>query len=545
MSNSPFARPSIPSFFSRRGGGSAHHRVTQIGRYRLDSLIAVGGMGSIHFGVLSGAAEFSRLVAIKRLHPQLAEDPQFRVRFVEEARLNARVLHPNVVQLLDVVEADDELWLIMEYVDGETLHGLQTAISAAARLLPLDVVAGVIGGVLEGLNAAHETRDASGAPLRIVHRDVSPQNIMISRCGHVKVIDFGIAKATTPTAVSTLGRLVGKVSYMSPEQARGTALDQRSDVFSAGVVLWEALTGQRLFRGAKQSHAAALRDVLRKPVPAPSTYRTEIPSALDSVVLRALDRNPSDRFSSAREFAQALDAVVPLASSSRIGAYLTVFCEARTVSGAGTNGPLRVTAPSPQTAVTRVLADHEEPTSLALTGISEPVRLVAPRKSWRGRIGPYALPLGFVLCSIPAARWAMRGQNPAAERSIEAVASPARAHTGALRQPVVGVEAASPRPQHESAFGRQTLTSQPEATTAALEVPPVMALREIAKQRTWPPRLASPPPTSKRAAPTSKQAAPTSKQAASTEPLPSEHDDCSAPTYLGKDGIQHFKGQCL
>src|SRR5688500_9537566 len=212
------------SFFSRWGQARTRQRVTQIGRYRLDSLIAVGGMGSIHLGVLTGAAEFSRLVAIKRLHPQLAEDPMFRVRLSEEARLNARVLHPNVAQLLDVVEAEDELWLIMEYVDGETLYRLQNEMSAAARLLPLDVVAGVVGGMLEGLHAAHETTDAAGAPLRIVHRDVSPQNIMISRCGQVKIIDFGIAKATAPTAVSTLGRLVGKVSYMSPEQARGVAV---------------------------------------------------------------------------------------------------------------------------------------------------------------------------------------------------------------------------------------------------------------------------------------------------------------------------------
>jgi serine/threonine-protein kinase len=177
MSNSSSAtrlepNGSLTSFFSHRGQSRTHDRVTQIGRYRLDSLIAVGGMGSIHFGVLTGAADFSRVVAIKRLHPQLAEDPLFRVRFIEEARLNARVLHPNVVQLLDVVEAEDELWLIMEYVDGETLHCLQSEISAAGRLLPLDVVAGVVGGVLEGLHAAHETKDALGAPLRIVHRDV-------------------------------------------------------------------------------------------------------------------------------------------------------------------------------------------------------------------------------------------------------------------------------------------------------------------------------------------------------------------------------------
>ena len=559
MPNSPSGTPPTPSFFSRRGNTSAQHRITQIGRYRLDSLIAVGGMGSIHFGVLTGAAEFSRLVAIKRLHPQLAEDPLFRVRFIEEARLNARVLHPNVVQLLDVVEARDELWLIMEYVDGDTLHNLKAELAAAGRLLPLDVVAGVIGGVLEGLHAAHETRDASGAPLRIVHRDVSPQNIMISRCGQVKVIDFGIAKATTPAAVSTLGRLIGKVSYMSPEQARGVPVDERSDVFSTGVVLWETLTGQRLFREGKQSHAAVLREVLRKPVPAPSTYRAEVPSALDAVVLRALERNPSDRFSSAREFAQALAAAVSLAAGTKISAYVTVFCQGRTASLGGANGLSPTASPPPQTAVTRAPSDQCDATSLALTGVSEPLRVTASRKSWHRRFAPYAFPVGIVLCLITAARFAMRPPSSAAERSIEAFASPSRAHAGRLGRRVAAVEVPPPRPQTEIASGPRALTPEPEARPTPVEAPTMStAPRKVTKQRTTLPHVATSPATrqaaatskqaastNKQAASTSKQAASTSKQAASVEPPLSQRGDCSVPTYLGKDGIQHFKAQCL
>jgi serine/threonine-protein kinase len=487
-------------------------------------------MGSIHLGVLTGAAEFSRLVAIKRLHPQLAEDPTFRVRFSEEARLNARVLHPNVVQLLDVVEAEDELWLVMEYVDGDTLHSLQSEMLAAGRLLPLDVVAGVVGGVLEGLHAAHETTDAAGVPLRIVHRDVSPQNIMISRYGQVKIIDFGIAKATAPTAVSTLGRLVGKVSYMSPEQATGAAVDQRSDVFAAGVVLWEALTGHRLFREAQQSHASILRDVLRKPVPAPSAYRAQIPSALDAVVLRALARNPSDRFSSAREFAQALLAAVPPAAGSKISAYLTVFCEER----AGLRGALQGLSPTqvarPQSAVTHVVGtEREEPTSLALTSVSESLHPVVARESWLWRWGRYALPLAFVLCPAAGVRWAGRLPPSTAQRSIEAGAS-AR---------ISGAHGAPPeRPLTSLGAPQRKLEPPPAADTSPLEAPAASVLRKSSKPRAPRPRVAS-------SSQTSRQATAAPKPVVSEQLLLPRSDDCSLPTYLGQDGIQHFKEQCL
>jgi serine/threonine-protein kinase len=485
-------------------------------------------MGSIHLGVLTGAAEFSRLVAIKRLHPQLAEDPLFRVRFVEEARLNARVLHPNVVQLLDVVDAEDELWLIMEYVDGETLHCLQREMSAAGRLLPLDVVVGVVSGVLEGLHAAHETSDATGLPLRIVHRDVSPQNIMISRCGQVKIIDFGIAKATAPTAVSTLGRLVGKISYMSPEQARGAAVDQRSDVFATGVVLWETLTGQRLFREAKQSHAAILRDVLRKPVPAPSTYRKQIPSALDSVVLRALARDPSDRFGSAREFAQALQAAIPVAVGSKISAYLTVFCETRAELRGEAHGPSSSNALAAPTAVTQVPKHHEEPTALALTSVSESLHHVTPRKSRLVRFGRYALPLAFLLCCVAGVRGARRLASSAALPSKEASAS-------ASLSPAQAVAPARPSAPFEPA--RRNVEPWP-AATASVEAPVVTTLQELGKARTPRPRVSS-------RSSTGKQAAAPPKPLVSVRPPMLQGEDCSPPTYLGQDGIQHFKEQCL
>ena len=175
-------RHSSPSSFPNRRAWLFTRRINDMGRYRIDSLISVGGMDSVYRGVLAGAAEFSRLVATKRLHPQLAGDSQLRPRLAKEAGFNARVMHPNVAQLVDVVESAGELWLIVEYIDGETLHALQAEIGGARRVLPLDVVAGVMSGVLEGLHAAHERVDASGARLGIVHGDISPQNLMIRRC---------------------------------------------------------------------------------------------------------------------------------------------------------------------------------------------------------------------------------------------------------------------------------------------------------------------------------------------------------------------------
>lgn len=303
-----------------------HHtgprEIEQIGRYRLGAAIAVGGMGIIHRGLLTGAADFSRVVAIKRLRPELTREPLFKTRFIEEARLMARVLHTNVVQLLDVVESAGELWLIMEYVDGETLQALAADARAGGRPLPLAVIVAVLTGVLDGLHAAHDARDAQGRLLGIMHRDVSPQNIMINSVGQAKVIDFGIARATAHAGDQRAPSL-GKVSYLSPEQARGSVGDRRSDTFAASVVLWETLTGTRLFREPKQTQAGILNSVMNKPVAPPSAFRDGIPPALDRVVLRALERDPEKRFATAHEFARALAAAFQPASAAEVSAYLT------------------------------------------------------------------------------------------------------------------------------------------------------------------------------------------------------------------------------
>jgi len=273
-------------------------------------------MATVHYGRLSGPVGFSRTVAIKRLHPQFAKDPEFVSMFLDEARLAARIRHPNVVQTLDVVALEGELFLVMDYVQGESLARLLRASHKKKQPLPLSVVSGIVCGALHGLHAAHEATNEQGEPLDIVHRDVSPQNVLVGADGVPRVLDFGVAKAVGGIHTTREGQVKGKLAYMAPEQLRSGTVDRRSDVFAAGIVLWEALTLRRLFTG--ESEGAVITNVLEQPIKAPSTIVGELPEALDAVVMRALDRDRSGRFESARQMALALEASVPIASPTRV-----------------------------------------------------------------------------------------------------------------------------------------------------------------------------------------------------------------------------------
>jgi eukaryotic-like serine/threonine-protein kinase len=291
-----------------------------IGRYLLCDEFAAGGMATLHFGRLRGERGFSRTVAIKRLQPSYARDLRFVTMLIDEARLAARVQHPNVVAPLDVVALDDEeLLLVMEYVHGESLARLVRACGRRNTRVSLGVAANIMIGVLHGLHAAHQAVSDRGEPLGIVHRDVSPQNILVGEDGVVRVIDFGVARASH--AHPGLDRsALGKLSYMAPEQLRRRPFDQRSDVFSAGIVFWEMLTLRRLYTGENPG-AVALKIVERDP-PAPSRWNPQVPRVLDAVVARALARNPEERYPTAWAFAQALEQVVWPASARLVGEWV-------------------------------------------------------------------------------------------------------------------------------------------------------------------------------------------------------------------------------
>jgi serine/threonine protein kinase len=288
-----------------------------VGRYALHGMLAAGGMAAVHLGRLTGPAGFSRTVAIKRLHPQFARDPEFVAMFLDEARLAARIRHPNVVATLDVVAQDDELFLVMEYVRGESFSRLLRVCRRNQLPVPPRIITSVVVGMLHGLHAAHEATDEQGQPLHIVHRDVSPQNVIVGVDGGARVLDFGVAKAAARVQVTRDGQMKGKLTYMSPEQLRGVGVDRRSDLFAAGIVLWEALTGRRLFDADEPG--AILDMILRHPVPPPSTLAPEVPGVFDIIVARALARDPAERFQTARELAIDLEDALALASPREVG----------------------------------------------------------------------------------------------------------------------------------------------------------------------------------------------------------------------------------
>ena len=291
-----------------------------IGRYLLFDEIASGGMATVHFGRQSGAGGFARTVAIKRLHPNLAKDPEFVAMFLDEARLVARIRHPNVVPTIDVVATEGEVFVVMEYVHGESLARLRAAMLEAARVADPRIVAAIISGVLHGLHAAHEATSELGQPLNIVHRDVSPQNILVGMEGIARVIDFGVAKAMGRVQSTREGQIKGKLAYMPPEQLQGGHVTRQADIYAVAAVTWETLTGRRLFSG--KDTGALVTAILGEPIPPPSEVSPHVADAFDRVVMRGLERDPALRYATAREMALDLERCAGIVSPSEVGTWV-------------------------------------------------------------------------------------------------------------------------------------------------------------------------------------------------------------------------------
>ena len=275
-----------------------------LGRYRVVDEIGVGGMASVHLARMDGAGGFQKWVAIKRIHPHLIEDEQFIHMFLDEARIAARISHPNVAQVFDLGVHENTYWIAMEYLHGEPLREVMRFNEEKGMSTSPDLAARIIADAAEGLHAAHELRGKDGEPLNLVHRDVSPHNLFLTYEGMVKVVDFGIAKVSGRLSSTRAGTLKGKLAYMSPEQVRGSTIDRRTDIFALGVVLWELTTGQRLFR--MDSDLETLEKVQACVVPPPSTVRPDFPAELESVIMRALQKRREVRFQTARELSRAL-----------------------------------------------------------------------------------------------------------------------------------------------------------------------------------------------------------------------------------------------
>ncbi|MBX3274594.1 MAG: protein kinase [Sandaracinaceae bacterium] len=302
--------PSYPSAEDPRAPRPASEGA--LGRYRLMYELASGGMGTVYLARAAGPAGFEKLVALKRIHAHLASDARFVSMFLDEAKIAARIQHPNVCSVIDFGEVDGSYYLTMPYILGESLNRVLAAMARRrddplARELPA-IAARLVADACEGLHAAHELRDERGNLLEVVHRDVSPQNLMVGYDGVLRVLDFGVASARDRHYQTSTGEVKGKFAYLAPEQIESQPVDRRADVWALGVVLWEAVTGKRLF--ARESMAATVRAVCDMPIPDVRALRPDAPEGLQAVIERALARDRDARYATARAMGKDLSQVL-------------------------------------------------------------------------------------------------------------------------------------------------------------------------------------------------------------------------------------------
>ncbi len=309
----------------------------RFGRYEAIRKIAQGGMATVYLGRAVAEGGFERLLAIKVMHPHIADKHEFEAMFLDEARLAASIRHPNVVSTIDVQKTPEAMFLVMEYVDGPALNRLLRKLKEHERPLPVEIVLRILIDTLNGLEAAHRLVDGQGRSLQVVHRDVSPQNILVGADGIVRLTDFGVARAEARLGYTIGGEIKGKLGYMPPEQSKGEEIDCRADVYAAGVVLWECLAFDRLFWA--DNPGELIFKVLEGATRSPRELRPEVPYHVDRACMKALALDPNERFQSAGEFAEALEEAAELdgvrvASSRTLAAFVA---ETRPLVGANTD----------------------------------------------------------------------------------------------------------------------------------------------------------------------------------------------------------------
>jgi serine/threonine protein kinase len=306
---------------------------SEYGRYTLLDRVAAGGMAEVFRAKRTGVEGFEKIVAVKRIHPHLSTNKDFVEMFIAEAKMVASLSHPNIVQIFDLGKIDDTYYIAMELVEGRDLRSILTRARNRGTLLGVDLAALVASRVGAALEYAHRHRDAEGRGLRIVHRDVSPQNILVSSEGEVKLVDFGIAKAATKASHTDSGSLRGKLLYMSPEQAWGRAVDKRSDLFSLGAVFFEILTGHLLFSGS--SEMSILERVREARFVQPSALNPAVPIELEAIITRLLKKDPNERYQDASEMLKDLDSYLrrrPAVASAELAQFVARLFELDTPS---------------------------------------------------------------------------------------------------------------------------------------------------------------------------------------------------------------------
>src|SRR5262245_8040018 len=273
-------------------------------RYRVIERLASGGMAEVFLAESAGIEGFKKQVAIKRVLPHLSEKKRFIAMFLDEARLSAHLSHSNVAQVFDIGVGDNAYFIVMEYVDGSDLKAVIEYMKKSGRVFPVEAAAHIAVKICEGLTYAHELKGNDGSMLHVVHRDMSPPNVLITKHGEVKIVDFGLAKASSQLEKSEAGIIKGKFSYLSPEAALGQDVDHRTDIFAVGIILWEMLAGRRLFLG--DSDFATVKLVQQAQIPSLTSLNRAVPQELERIVMRSLARETSMRYTSARDLGRDL-----------------------------------------------------------------------------------------------------------------------------------------------------------------------------------------------------------------------------------------------
>src|SRR5512133_314599 len=290
---------------SHSGNAQFVHEQRQIGKYQILAELGRGGAASVSLAIARGKGDVRKLVVLKALLPELAEEPEAVTAFIDEAKLAAQLSHPNVVQTFEVGSESGRHVIVMEYLDGQSLSRIIRTASRTENALPLPVHLRILIEVLEGLHYAHEMKAFDGKPMQLVHRDVSPQNVIVTYDGQVKILDFGIAKAATTSTHTAAGIMKGKIAYMAPEQMAGTGVDCRADIYSAGCMLWAAAANQKLLHEVPD--VQIVRAVVAGKIPSPRSVNPACPEELQRIVMRALHPDPDRRYPTAREMQSDLE----------------------------------------------------------------------------------------------------------------------------------------------------------------------------------------------------------------------------------------------
>jgi serine/threonine-protein kinase len=523
-------------------------------RYTIYGQIGAGGMATVQYAHLIGPGGFSRPVAIKRLHPHLANDSAFASAFLDEARLSARIAHANVVATLDVLSMPDEISVVMEYVHGESLAGLLTLAASRGSRLPPKIAVTLLIGVLHGLHAAHETRGEHGEPLGIVHRDVSPENILVGSDGVARLLDFGIAKAKGRSRTTPTGELKGKLGYMAPEQYLGGGVDRRVDVYGASVVLWEALTGRVLFEGPNDG--AVVNAVMHAPVTPPGELVPGLPNALDELVMRGLSRDRNERFETAREMALALEREVGASTQSEVSDWLNGLAGELLQSRAAALWQLRQRAEGRSEARadqgTRKLemdfaADAPTRTVASDADVADVVGGRTSESGWRARPDTHKRRwvLLFVLVAVMIGGVAWMGaathEQPATRPSREQAQSTRGAEAPAA--PSVATPSAETTPSTDTAL--QPAHEAPELAPASAGETPTSERALDGRESAREPHDDARSGRTRRTVGKAKREAAARSQTKPQGKAERKNADCSQPYIVDALGIRRWKRECL